>query len=107
MELDGDHAFSDCGSRRPWRAAPRTLATCAATRLPKRAGVPPAATWSVQPERILHLLPRLPPVGLCGVEKRCQTRARPHPAAPLSARLRGAGARDGRVVEQHDWFSSA
>jgi hypothetical protein len=56
-----------------WRQ--RTLATCAATRLPKRAGVPPAATWSVQPEWILHLLPRLPPVeqacGPVGRHGRC------------------------------------
>jgi len=31
-----------------------------------------AATCSVQPERILHLLPRLLPVGLWGVEEVCR-----------------------------------
>src|SRR2546426_1434498 len=56
----------------PCRRRQRTLATSAATCLPKRAGVPPAATWSVQPERILHLLPRLLPVGLCGVAEVCR-----------------------------------
>ena len=50
VELDGDHAFGDCGSRWPGRRRQRTLATCAATLLPKRAAVPQAATWRVQPE---------------------------------------------------------
>jgi hypothetical protein len=38
-----------------------TPAACAAPGLPKRAGVPPATTWSVQPEESLRLLASPPP----------------------------------------------
>ena len=48
--VDVDHAFDDCSSRRPVKAAPRNPAACAATCLPRRAGVPPTVTWRVQPE---------------------------------------------------------
>src|SRR5438128_8792747 len=41
--LDVDHAFDDCSSQRPVKAAPRNPAACAATCLPRRAGVPPTA----------------------------------------------------------------
>src|SRR5438309_7375466 len=57
--VDVDRAFDDCSSRWPVKAAPRNPAACAATCLPRRAGVPPTATWRVQPERTLRLfLPR-------------------------------------------------
>jgi len=63
--LDVDHAFDDCSSRRPVKAAPRNPAACAATCLPTRAGVPPTATWRVQPERTLRLFLPVAPCGRC------------------------------------------
>jgi len=49
--LDGGHAFGDYSSRQPPESnAKEPVPRARQPDLPKRAGVPPATTWLVQPE---------------------------------------------------------
>src|SRR5262249_53572743 len=54
--VDGGHAFSDYSSRQlPESNAKEPVPRARQPDLPKRAGVPPATTWLVQPEQSLDL----------------------------------------------------
>ena len=55
--LDGDHAFGDCSSRRPRRATSRNPCRMRGNPIYRSGpGLPPATTWSVQPEQSVSRL---------------------------------------------------